>query len=75
MSAHKIVSDGERVGTIPVSAPAYRVNVDRPGSVLRRCGRRLTEFYRAIDFGYVGFTLAVAVTVFVLTYVALGRGA
>ena len=35
--------------------------------------RRLTEFYRAVDWQYCRFTLAVAVTVFVLTYVALGR--
>jgi hypothetical protein len=32
------------------------------------------RIYRAIDFGFAGFVLAVAATVFVLTYVALGRG-
>ncbi len=73
MRRSTIVPGGER-GRGSASGPALGVPVDRPRSVRRRSGRRPAEFFHAIDFGYVGFMLAVAATVFVAVYVAMGRG-
>lgn len=74
MTRHTIVPGGER-GRGSVSGPALRANRDRPESVRRRSGRRPAEFFHAIDWGYVRFMAAVAATVFVVVYVALGRAA
>lgn len=69
MRAHKIVSGGERGWRSPAGGPAPR------GSVRRRSGRRPAELIHAIDWGYVGFMVAVAATVFVLVRFALERAA
>lgn len=70
----KIVPGGERVGTIPVGAPALWAKRDRPSSVLRRSGRHLAELYHAVDWGYVGFVVAVIATGLVCLHIAMGGG-
>ena len=72
MALQRIVSGGSEVGS-PRRPPALGVTDLRPRSV-RKGGRRLAELYHAVDWPYVGFMLAVAVTVFVAVYVAAGRG-
>lgn len=74
MRAHQVVSGGERVGKSPAGRPAPRFTDLRAEGVIRRSGRCLAEFYRAVDWAYLRFTLAVAATVFVLVYVARMRG-
>ena len=74
MALHRIVSGGERVGKSPAGGPAPRFTDLRAEGVIRRSGRRLAELYHAVDWPYCRFMLAVAVTVFVLVYVAAGRG-
>lgn len=69
MRRQTIVSGGERGWRSPAGGPAPR------GSVRRRSGRHLAEFIHAIDWGYVGLMVAVAVTVFVLVRFALERTA
>ena len=51
MSLIKIVSDVERVGKSPAGRPALRLCDLVAESVLRRFGRRLTQLYRAVDWG------------------------
>lgn len=74
MSAYKIVSGGERVGKSPVGGPALQPPDLWARSVIRRSGRRLTEFYRAVEWDYARLWLGVFATVFVLVYVARVRG-
>ena len=69
MRRQAIAPGGERGRRALVGGPAPR------GSVRRRSGRRPAELYHAIDWGYVGLMVAVAVTVFVLVRFALERTA
>ena len=77
----KIVPGGERGWRSPAGGPAFRVPVDRPGSVLRRSGRRLAEHYpqwgdpvrRRIDWRMWAFFVGWAVVFGVLVYFGLER--
>ncbi len=72
MTLNNIVSGGER-GRGPVSGPALRSIDLRTRSVRRRSGRRPAEFLHAIDWGFVGFMLAVAATTYIVVRIALER--
>ena len=72
MTPIKIASGGSGSDTRRrTCAPAHRSQGQERHSKVR-C--RLAELYHAVDWQYCRFMLAVAVTVFVLVYVAAGRG-
>jgi hypothetical protein len=72
MTAHKFAPGGASQGGR--SGPALQPPDLWARSVRRRSRRHPVHVRGVIDWGFVMFTLAVAATVFVLTYVALVRG-
>lgn len=76
MNRHQVVSGGNVARSRgDVRPPAFRAADLRPRSVSQGggCPTPITRLLRAIDWGYVAFMLAWAVTVFAVVYVALGR--